>query len=260
MTPASTQPPHDSPNPDPSDQRPAVECLNVSRTYTRGGRGGLFTRSTTAETVTAIADVSLTVSPGDFLGLAGPSGSGKTTLLHLLAGLDAPTTGTVRLAGTDTSDASPRRRARLRLRNVGIVFQQFHLLPSLSARANVAVPLLETGHSKRARRRRATTLLEEVGLEDRIHHKPSALSGGERQRVAVARALVTDPELVIADEPTGELDTTTGAQVLDLLESVAEDRAVVVASHDEQVLHRVAEVVRLHDGRRVTANTTEQGR
>lgn len=252
MVPASTQSSHTTSGSRRSSRQPAVECMTVSRMYTRGGGGGLLSRGgTDAETVTAVSDISLQVFPGDFVGLAGPSGSGKTTLLHLLAGLDTPTTGTVRLAGTDTSAMSSRRRARLRLQHVGIVFQHFHLLPSLSARANVAVPLLETGHSKRDRRDRATALLEDVGLGDRLQHKPAALSGGERQRVAVARALVTDPDLLIADEPTGELDTETGAQVLDLLESVAADRAVVVASHDEQVLTRVSQVVRLQDGHRV---------
>lgn len=258
MVPAHTQPSAPDSGSNSTARQPAVECINVSRTYTRGGDGGLLSRSgADAETVTAVSDISLRVFPGDLIGLAGPSGSGKTTLLHLLAGLDTPTTGVVELAGTDTSDISSRRRAQLRLANVGIVFQHFHLLPSLSARANVAVPLLETGHSKRDRRERAATLLEDVGLEDRLHHKPAALSGGERQRVAVARALVTDPDLLIADEPTGELDTATGRQVLDLLESIAADRAVVVASHDEQVLNRVSQVVRLQDGHRVTPDTQD---
>ncbi|WP_049911420.1 ABC transporter ATP-binding protein [Halorubrum lipolyticum] len=228
-----------------------VTCSEVTRTFSRGGTGGwLSGGDRRAETVTAVADVSLAVSRGEFVGLAGPSGSGKSTLLHLLAGLDVPTSGTVTLAGRDVGSLSPRGRTALRLDHVGVVFQHFHLLSSLSARANVAAPLIELGHSKRQRRERATTLLERVGLGDRIDHKPGELSGGERQRVAVARALSTAPDLVIADEPTGELDTATGARVLDVLADVASDCAVIVASHDHQALDRVERVIRLRDGRR----------
>jgi len=232
----------------PPNSRPVVTCSDVTQTFTRGGASGLFSRSASGETVTAVSDVSLTVSTGEFVGIAGPSGSGKSTLLHLLAGLDTPTTGTVTLSGTDTQRVSSRRRTQLRLNHVGIVFQHFHLLPSLSARGNVAVPLIEAGYSKQKRRERAESVLSQVGLDDRIHHTPSELSGGEQQRVAVARALVTDPDLVIADEPTGELDTATGEQVLDLLSEVADDRAVIVASHDQQVLDRITRLVRLRDG------------
>jgi putative ABC transport system ATP-binding protein len=199
--------------------------------------------------VTALDGVSLSIFPGEFVGVAGPSGSGKSTLLHLLAGLDTPTEGAVHLDGTDTGSLSERGRARLRLETVGIVFQHFHLLPSLSARANVALPLVERGVGKRARHQRASDLLEEVGLGDRLGHKPGELSGGEQQRVAIARALATDPALLIADEPTGELDSTTGETVLDLLSATASDRAVVVASHDETVLRKTDRVIRLRDGR-----------
>lgn len=230
-----------------------VTCETATRTFTRGGRSSRFGRSSSAaaETVTAVANVSLEISTGEFVGLAGPSGSGKSTLLHLLAALDTPTAGTVTLAGTDTSHLSRRRRTQLRLDHVGIIFQRFHLLSSLSARANVALPLIELGYSKRRRRDRATDLLERVGLEDRLTHRPGELSGGEQQRVAVARALTTDPQLVIADEPTGELDRTTGTQVLDLLASVADERAVVLASHDQQALDRTTREIHLRDGSRV---------
>ena len=230
-----------------------VTCNDVTRTFTRGGHTGRFGRSgsSTAETVTAVADVSLTITAGELVGLAGPSGSGKTTLLHLLAGLDTPTSGTVTLANTNTTQLSRRHRTRLRLDHVGIVFQHFHLLPSLSARANVALPLIELGYSKRRRRERAADLLKRVGLSDRLQHRPGELSGGEQQRVAVARALATDPQLIIADEPTGELDTETGKQVLDLLATVAEDRAVVLASHDQQALDRTTRQIRLRDGSRI---------
>jgi len=232
---------------------PVVACEHVSRTFTRGGSSSRLSRTTRspAETVTAVADVSVQIDRGELVGLAGPSGSGKSTLLHLLAALDTPTTGTVTLGGTDTAALSRRRRTQLRLDRVGIVFQHFHLLSSLSARANVALPLVELGYSKRRRRDRATTLLERVGLGDRLTHRPGELSGGEQQRVAVARALATDPPLVVADEPTGELDTDTGAQVLDVLADVTDDRAVVLASHDGQALDRTDRQIRLRDGTRI---------
>jgi putative ABC transport system ATP-binding protein len=228
-----------------------VACEEVSRTYSRG-RSGLFSRGS-SPTVTAVDGVSLSVKPGEFVGLAGPSGSGKSTLLHLLAALDTPTSGRVVLAGSDTSGRSQRQLTHLRRDHVGIVFQRFHLLPSLSARANVALPLIERGVGKRTRRKRASALLSKVGLGDRGGHKPGELSGGERQRVAVARALIGEPDLVVADEPTGELDTATGESVLSLLAAAADERAVVLASHDQQALDRTDRVIRLRDGQRIDA-------
>ncbi|WP_137286141.1 ABC transporter ATP-binding protein [Halorussus salinisoli] len=239
-----------------SDRREAVvECSRVTRTYERGGSGGWFSFGDGNDarddrpTVTALEDVSLTIERGEFVGLSGPSGSGKSTLIHLLSGLDSPTDGTVTLAGEDVSSLSQKELTRLRLEQVGIVFQRFHLLPSLSARANVALPLVERGMGKGARREEAGDLLERVGLGDRQSHRPGEMSGGEQQRVAVARALAGDPLVVFADEPTGELDTDTGAVILDLLGDLAEDRAVVLASHDEQALARTDRVIRLRDGR-----------
>jgi len=230
-----------------------VTCANVTRRYDRGGDGGWLSvgRSEQVDrpTVTALSDVSVRVERGEFVGLSGPSGSGKSTLVHLLAGLDTPTEGTVTLAGEDVSALSKSALTRLRLERVGIVFQRFHLLPSLSARANVALPLVERGVGKAERRERAADLLDRVGLDDRVAHRPGELSGGEQQRVAVARALAGDPLVVLADEPTGELDTDAGAAVLDLLADVASDRAVVLASHDQQALDRTDRVIRLLDGR-----------
>lgn len=230
-----------------------VTCANVTRRYDRGGDGGWlsFGRSERVDrpTVTALSDVSVRVERGEFVGLSGPSGSGKSTLVHLLAGLDTPTEGTVTLAGEDVSALSKSALTRLRLERVGIVFQRFHLLPSLSARANVALPLVERGVGKAERREQAADLLDRVGLGDRLAHRPGELSGGEQQRVAVARALAGDPLVVLADEPTGELDTDAGAAVLDLLADVASDRAVVLASHDQQALDRTDRVIRLLDGR-----------
>ncbi|MFP9191197.1 ABC transporter ATP-binding protein [Natrialbaceae archaeon A-CW1-1] len=202
--------------------------------------------------VTALRDVTLTIERGELVGLAGPSGSGKSTLLHAIGGLLEPTTGVVEVLGTDVTALSTAERTRYRHAHVGFVFQQFHLLPSLSARANVAVPLIQAGVRKRKRHDRADTLLEYVGLGDRLDHRPGQLSGGEQQRVAIARALVTDPDVVLADEPTGELDTETGSQVLDLLGDVAADRTVLVASHDEHALAATDRVVHLRDGAVVT--------
>ena len=244
-----------STNPSPTaDSRPAlVECQDVVRRYRRGTDSTWFGDTDAAPTVVALKSVSLSVDPGEFVGIAGPSGSGKSTLLHLLAGLDIPTSGTVRLCGTDTGACSTRERTRLRLDHVGVVFQRFHLFAALSARGNVALPLIERGVSKRERRQRATDLLERVGLGDRIDHQPSRLSGGEQQRVAIARALATNPEVLIADEPTGELDTETGLAVVDLLDDLRADgdRVVILASHDEPTLDRTDRVIRLRDGQRV---------
>ncbi|WP_135854366.1 ABC transporter ATP-binding protein [Halorussus salinus] len=237
-----------------SDRREAVvECDRVSRRYERGGSGGWFSfggddDTDERPTVTALEDVTLTIERGEFVGLSGPSGSGKSTLIHLLSGLDAPTEGTVTLAGEEVSSLSQKQLTRLRLEQVGIVFQRFHLMPSLSARANVALPLVERGMGKSERREEAADLLERVGLGDRQDHRPGEMSGGEQQRVAVARALAGDPLVVFADEPTGELDTDTGGVILDLLGDLAEERAVVLASHDEQALARTDRVIRLRDG------------
>ena len=217
------------------------------REYSRGG-SGVF-GSTDAPTVRAIDEVSVAIEHNEVVGIAGPSGSGKSTLLHLLAGLDVPTRGQLTIDGTDIATLSARQRGALRLATVGIIFQRFHLLDSLSARANVAVPLLEAGHGKRSRRERAEDLLEAVGLGDRIGHKPGQLSGGEQQRVAIARALATDPALVVADEPTGELDSESGERVLELLVTAADDRAVILASHDQQALDVCDRVIQLRDGK-----------
>lgn len=230
-----------------------VSCREVTRTYTRGSRGSrlAFWRNKERPTVTALDGVSVEIRQGELVGVAGPSGSGKSTLLHLLAGLDTPTAGSVTLMDHDITSLSERKRTRLRLEYVGIVFQQFRLLPGLSARANVALPLVERGVGKRARRKRATEMLDRVGLGDRVTHKPGELSGGEQQRVAIARAVITDPALVVADEPTGELDTETGDRILDLFLELATDHAVVIASHDQQALAVTDRVIGLQDGRQV---------
>ena len=228
-----------------------ARCSRVSREYRRDGdrSGWLGRRSRAAPTVTALDGVDFAVAPGEFVGVSGPSGSGKSTLLHLLAALDTPTSGTVELAGRNVGDLSERRRARLRLEHVGVVFQRFYLVPSLSARANVALPLVARGVGRRERRRRAADLLREVGLGDREGHRPGELSGGEQQRVAIARALANEPSLLIADEPTGEVDSETGRRIVELLADVGTDRAVVMATHDRDALGAADRIVRLRDGR-----------
>ncbi|MDG5821304.1 ABC transporter ATP-binding protein [Natronococcus sp. A-GB7] len=228
-----------------------VSASDVRKVYTQGSNPGRIARAlgrSPPPTISAVDTVSLAVSQEEIVGLAGPSGSGKSTLLHILAGLEHPTEGTVTFQGTELAALSRRGRTRHRLEHIGIVFQHFHLLNSLSARANVALPLVELGVGKRQRRQRATDLLERVGLGDRITHRPGELSGGERQRVAIARALVTDPALVVADEPTGELDTDTGRTILQEFQRVAENRAVVLASHDRETLDICDRLLRLRDG------------
>ncbi|MFB6284085.1 MAG: ABC transporter ATP-binding protein [Halobacteria archaeon] len=233
-----------------SRDRAIVECDEVSREYTRGkgSSGFFFWGGSSRPKVKAVSDVSLDVYSGEITGVAGPSGSGKSTLLHLMAGLDVPSTGTVRINGNDTGRMSGKRRAKLRLDNVGIVFQSFRLFPSLSARSNVAMPLVEKGLGKKKRREKSERLLRQVGLGDRTTHKPAELSGGEQQRVAIARALVTDPGILIADEPTGELDSKTGERILDIFRDLASNRAVVVASHDRDTIEISDRLVKIKDG------------
>lgn len=227
-----------------SESNVAIECSEVTRQY--ADQGGVFDKTGLA--VTALDSVSVSVAPGEVVGIAGPSGSGKSTLLHLLAGLDTPTSGRIVIHGTDIAALSGRQQTKFRRDNIGIVFQRFHLLPALTARENVALPLVQGGLAKRHRRSRASELLEAVGLQDRETHRPGTLSGGEQQRVAIARALAADPAVVIADEPTGELDRDTGERVLDLLTEISKERAVVVASHDEYTLERTDRVIQLLDG------------
>lgn len=224
----------------------AIRCDGVTHEY--GGRSSAF-GSGGDRSVTAIADVSLEIDAGEVVGLVGPSGSGKSTVLHAIAGLIVPIDGTVELCGEVLTDRSAAARARLRRDRVGLVFQQFHLLPSLSAVSNVALPLVQLGYGRARRRERAQRRLEQVGLADRATHRPGELSGGERQRVAIARALVTDPDVILADEPTGELDTATGAAVLDDLVDAADERTVVLATHDERAVDRTDRVLSLLDGR-----------
>ena len=219
--------------------RVLVEARDVKREYRLKG-----------DLIEAVRGISLEVGPGDFLAIVGPSGSGKSTLLHLLGAVDSPTSGGVFLDGSDVTSMSDPERARFRLEHVGLVFQRFHLLPMLTALENVELPMAEAGLSRRDRLARAEALLARVGLADRMRHRPGEISGGQRQRVAVARALANSPALLLADEPTGELDQTTSAGMLELFQSLNEDgTAIVVATHDLQLAEGAREQLRLVDGR-----------
>jgi putative ABC transport system ATP-binding protein len=217
---------------------PVVALSDVRKTYDVGG------------VVEALGGVSLTLPAGSFTAVMGPSGSGKSTLLNLVGGLDTPTSGRVALDGRDLGAASERERARVRGRKVGFVFQTFNLMPRLTALENVELPLVFQEWSRDDRRDRAMSLLEAVGLADRVDHRPSELSGGQRQRVAIARALAAEPSLVLADEPTGNVDTETGSRIMALLESLhAEGNTILLVTHERHIAEYADSIVHLRDGR-----------
>ena len=200
--------------------------------------------------VAAVRDVSLDIAPGDHIAVRGPSGCGKSTLLHMLGCVDTPSGGTLLFEEHDVATLSDRERSLLRLRSIGFVFQRFFLLPMLSAAENVELPMSEAGMAAAERRQRARELLDYVGLSARADHRPSQLSGGEMQRVAIARALANRPRLLLADEPTGELDQTTGEHVAALLDRVnADGTAMVIVTHDHALADRARRVLTMRDGR-----------
>jgi putative ABC transport system ATP-binding protein len=199
--------------------------------------------------VHALRAVDLDINRGDYLAVMGPSGSGKSTLLNILGCLDRPSSGTYRYDGRDVGSLTDSERTRLRQREIGFVFQFFHLLPRLTAQGNVELPMLFAGVPRAERHRRARTALESVGLSDRTHHRPDQLSGGQRQRVAMARAVVMEPGLLLADEPTGNLDRAAAVEVLQLLGEVnGRGQTVVVVTHDPEVAARARTAVRMDDG------------
>jgi putative ABC transport system ATP-binding protein len=221
------------------DQLPIIELRDISRTYRRG-----------ADLVHALAHISLRIPRGRFAALMGPSGSGKSTLLNILAGLDRPTSGSVVVAGQRLEELSEDQLAAFRARHVGFVFQFFNLIPVLSARGNVELPLLLTHLGRQERRERALTALRVVGLVERAEHRPAELSGGEQQRVAIARAIVSDPEIVVADEPTGDLDAANAVETLGLLRDLCRDfgKTVVMVTHDPRGEPFVDEIHQLDKG------------
>ena len=216
-----------------------VDAQQVSRVF-----------SMPAGPVTAVRNVTLQIRGGDHVAVRGPSGCGKSTLLHMLGCVETQTSGTLLFDGQDVSRLSDSRRSLLRLRQIGFVFQRFFLLPMLTARENVELPMSEAGITKEARQQRVGELLEYVGLAARADHRPSQLSGGEMQRVAIARALANGPRLLLADEPTGELDEATGAQIAALLDRVNQTgTALVIVTHDLALADRAGRVLTMRDGR-----------
>jgi putative ABC transport system ATP-binding protein len=205
------------------------------------------------QTVHALDHVDLDIAAGEYISIMGPSGSGKSTLLNILGLLDRPTAGTYVLAGEDVSDLDDNALAQHRQSRIGFIFQSFHLIARLSALENVELPLVLSGASMKARRERATGVLDSVGLSPRMHHRPDQLSGGERQRVAIARALVANPAIILADEPTGNLDSATGQDIMRLLaDLVAEGRTLIIVTHDPSVAAHAQRIVQMRDGQIVT--------
>lgn len=222
-----------------SNGEDVIRCEQVARSYTMGDA-----------TVNAVRGIDIAITRGEFAAITGPSGCGKSTLLHLLGAVDVPSTGRVLVNGRDTAQLNDAEATAFRLRHIGFVFQRFYLMPTLSALENVELPLAEAGMAKAQRRARAAELLGYVGLGDRRGHRPTQLSGGEQQRVAIARALANEPALLLADEPTGELDAATGERLLQLFGQLHRDGTTLVfVTHDNVVANSAQRVIRLLDGR-----------
>ena len=218
---------------------PLIDLANVEKTYAMGDTQ-----------VRALDGVSLAIARGEYVAIMGPSGSGKSTLMHCCAALDSPSSGTVSVAGTELNGLKDKALTRLRRDRIGFVFQTFNLLPRTDALGNVELPLLYAGIGRAERQERARQALEAVGLADRAQHRPNQLSGGQRQRVAIARALVNRPSLLLADEPTGNLDSRTGEEILALFDDLHHrGHTIVLVTHEEHLARRAQRIVRLRDGR-----------
>ena len=215
-----------------------IHLTNLARLYQMG-----------AETVHALRDVSLEIERGEYVAIMGPSGSGKSTLMNLIGCLDTPTSGRYELNGTDVSEMDDNQLAEVRNREIGFIFQTFNLLPRSNALRNVELPLIYAGVDSVTRRQMALDALASVGLADRVHHKPNELSGGQRQRVAVARALVNNPSILLADEPTGNLDSKTGVEIMALFEELARrGNTIIVVTHEEEIARHARRILRIRDG------------
>jgi putative ABC transport system ATP-binding protein len=229
-----------------------IELKNVHKVYPMG-----------EVSVPALRGINLTIHPGEFVAIMGPSGSGKSTLMHLLGCLDLPSDGVVQLDGKDITELDEDTLAQIRGKKVGFVFQTFNLIPTLTAQENVELPLFFQGVPREKRRARAAELLRKVGLDGRLHHKPAQLSGGERQRVAIARALANNPEIILADEPTGNLDSESGEAILELLAQLhREGKTIILVTHNPEAAAYAQRIVRIRDGRlveEVAANVTSGG-
>jgi putative ABC transport system ATP-binding protein len=218
--------------------KPLITITDIGRKYVIG-----------AEVIHALKSVSLTINKGEFVALMGPSGSGKSTLMNILGCLDTPSKGTYVLNGIDVSHMTDNQLAEVRNKEIGFVFQTFNLLPRNTALDNVALPLVYSGVSKQEREERAKQALENVGLGHRMDHKPNELSGGQRQRVAVARALINNPSIILADEPTGNLDTKTSVEIMGLLEDIhAKGNTIILVTHEEDIAMHAHRIVRMRDG------------
>ncbi|TKB95954.1 ABC transporter ATP-binding protein [Pedobacter cryophilus] len=218
--------------------QPLITIKDLGRKYVIG-----------AETIHALKSVSLTINKGEFVALMGPSGSGKSTLMNLLGCLDTPTKGEYILNGINVSEMSESELATVRNKEIGFVFQTFNLLPRSTAQDNVALPLIYAGIKKKDRDTRSIQALENVGLGNRVHHKPNELSGGQRQRVAVARALINNPSIILADEPTGNLDTKTSTEIMGLIEEIhSKGNTIIIVTHEEDIAQHAHRIVRMRDG------------
>ena len=231
---------------EPVTEKALIQLEDITKTYDAGENA-----------VQALDGIDVAIEYGQFVSIIGPSGSGKSTLMHILGCLDTPTTGKYWLDGQDVAELSARALARIRNQKIGFVFQTFNLLPRATVLKNVELPLLYAGLSRDERRERAGAALERTGLANRARHRPNELSGGQRQRVAIARALVNNPSLILADEPTGNLDQKTGSEIIDIFEQLSGQETIILVTHDPTIASRTERRIKLVDGRIVDGDSID---